>query len=639
MLLHGIDPRTKACTCHKGKACPGPGKHPRFNNWAKTATSDAKQLTKLLAQYPNSNIGMMLEPGTVGVDVDPRNGGDASALNLPPDTPMQYTGGGGFHFIVRVAPGTQLPKLPGIDYRYPDKHQIVVAPSMHVSGKRYAWKAGRDYTTPESTWHPPAITADAVSELADIPLHPSLDVPLDTARDWLTYIPSDDYDDWINVGQALKHAYGDDAFEAWDKWSAASAKYQGTAETRQKWEGFNKNRDRALRTLRTLPYLARKNGWHAEAAASDWPEPLDLKELSRREPLEPAHIMVGVPEGYATGVFGHGGAGKSQIEDLRAVCMAAGIPFCGLPVQRRRVLLLSCEDRADVVHWRLWCICNYLGIDMASLSGWLVVIDLVGHDSLLVAPESRTGNVLTRAYDILRRRVQQYGSEVLVLDGIADTYGGNENARAEVKRFVNAVVGLIPTRGAVILIGHVNKTTAASGGDTSEGYSGSTAWHNAFRARWYLRPASPDSDDGGLIFELQKSNHGQTGLRIAFAWDAAAHLMVGHVLAPPTEFDREMQRTDEENSILAALRGCVAAGVVVPAARTGSRTAHSVLSERPEFPESLRGPRGKKLFNKRIEAMQQARAIKEDTHRKPDRHVIMQLLPVRSAGHAGHADE
>ena len=178
--------------------------------------------------------------------------------------------------------------------------------------------------------------------------------------------------------------------------------------------------------------------------------------------------------GYATGVFGHGGAGKSQIELLRAVSVAAGLPFCGLDVARRRVLFLSCEDRADILHWRLTRICSHLGVDLAGLRGWLEIIDLVGRDSILFAPDLRAGAALKASYGLLDARMREYGSEVLIIDGITDTFGGNENSRGEVKHFVNALLALIPAdTGALVLVGHVNKATA--GGASGEGYSGSTA--------------------------------------------------------------------------------------------------------------------------------------------------------------------
>ena len=362
---------------------------------------------------------------------------------------------------------------------------------------------------------------------------------------------------------------------------------------------------------------------------SEWPASLDLEVLAEQEPQPPKSIMEGIPCGYATGTFGHGGAGKSQIELLRAVCIAAGVPFCGLEVARRRVLFVSCEDRADILHWRLTRICKYLGVDLARLRGWLQVIDLVGRDSILFAPDPRTGNALTAAYGTIAERMRLYESDVLFLDGITDTFGGNENSRGEVKHFINRLLALIPAdTGALVLIGHVNKATAVGG--NGEGYSGSTAWHNSMRARWYLAPETIQGEDteraertGKLILELQKSNHGEIGTQIEFEWDADAHLFIGHAKGGTTHFDRIQRDKAEREGILDALRGCAESvpPIPVPSAMQGQRTAFHVLSLRPEFPASLRsGKPAVRRFRRQIEALRQIHAIHETSYQRANGH-------------------
>jgi RecA-family ATPase len=249
----------------------------------------------------------------------------------------------------------------------------------------------------------------------------------------------------------------------------------------------------------------------APIAVKLWPT-LDLEALDEREPERPQFILSDwLPAGYASLIAGHGGVGKSALALYLSVCIAKGVPFFGAEVARRRVMYLSCEDRENVLHWRLDRICAHLGASLANLRGWLEVVDLVGKDSILWERDPRTGYTVTPAYATLCEQVKAHGTELLVVDGVSDTYGGNENSRPEVKRFINSLLALIPAdRGAVLLVGHVAKPTAANG-STTEGYSGSTAWHNSVRARWYLRPEKADDDDdgirsGALVLELQKSN-------------------------------------------------------------------------------------------------------------------------------------
>jgi len=87
--------------------------------------------------------------GLVVLDVDPRHGGDASlaafeARHGPlPATVESRTGGGGRHFYFRH-PGGRCPNRvglePGLDLRG-DGGCIVAPPSIHPSGREYAWRA------------------------------------------------------------------------------------------------------------------------------------------------------------------------------------------------------------------------------------------------------------------------------------------------------------------------------------------------------------------------------------------------------------------------------------------------------------------------------------------------------------------
>lgn len=364
--------------------------------------------------------------------------------------------------------------------------------------------------------------------------------------------------------------------------------------------------------------------------ASIWPEPLDLQELARQEPEPPAMIIDDwLPCGYATLLAGHGGIGKSGIALHLAACIAMGIDFFGVPVQRRRVLYLSCEDRSRVLHWRLWRISRYLGLSLDALDGHLDVLDLVGRDTVLWERDPQTGITLTAAYAALHRRLIDSGTEVLLVDGVADTYGGNENSRTEVKRYVNALVSLLdPDRGAVVLIGHTNKLTAKSA--TAEGYSGSTGWHNSVRARWYLYPETQQDEDGTLAetgelsLDLQKSNLGRADQSMTFAWDNEAMTYVGRSVSGISHFERREREREEQDGILAALRTCTQDDYV-PAATTGRRTAYHVLSASELFPESLSTKAGTRRFWRHIEALRRMGAICEGSIRRADRKKTVTL--------------
>lgn len=375
------------------------------------------------------------------------------------------------------------------------------------------------------------------------------------------------------------------------------------------------------------------------AAAAWWPEPLNLQALATRDPQPPRFIVRDwLPEGYATLFAGHGGVGKSGIALHLAVCIALEVAFFGVPVERRRVLYMSCEDRANVLHWRLTHICRYLGVSIAELAGWLFLHDLVGEDCILWDRDPKTGFTTTIALDELRTRIKDTDTCVLFVDGVSDAFAGNENARADVKRFVNSLLALMPTDGSVVLIGHVAKP-AASAVTTSEGYSGSTQWHNAVRARWYLRPEVTQDDDerqlrtGNLQLELQKSNLGPVNQTMTFRFDDEAHLFIGSrdVTSSGGGLIEGIRERTEQRAILKAIAASTDAGLPVPAAMQGPRTAYFVLSGRPEFPEPLKGggKAKKRRFARHIEALRQIRHLVEGSYRRTNRHTVatIELTP------------
>lgn len=85
-------------------------------------------------------------------------------------------------------------------------------------------------------------------------------LPDDVVRNMLGYIPVEslDYNQWVSIGMGLKN--DNYPFEIWDEWSAKDTRegqYQGTENTRKKWDSF----DKEGYTLGTARDLAQKNGW------------------------------------------------------------------------------------------------------------------------------------------------------------------------------------------------------------------------------------------------------------------------------------------------------------------------------------------------------------------------------------------
>jgi RecA-family ATPase len=232
-----------------------------------------------------------------------------------------------------------------------------------------------------------------------------------------------------------------------------------------------------------------------------------------------------------------------------------------------------------------------------------------------VTETSRDGLALTALHEWLSERMKDI--EVLVIDGASDAFDWNEVVRRAVRFFIRTVRKLIPKTGAVILLAHVDKPAAKMPG-TSQGYSGSTAWHNSVRARWYLRPAKAQEDNDEpdeLVLECQKSNHSGHGQRLTLRWSDEAHLFVGEALPATTRLDRELADADAREQLVELIR---AASVPIPAAMTGQRTAYHVLSAMA-LPEVY--VRDRRRFARDLEALRVAGKVVDVERRTADRKV------------------
>jgi hypothetical protein len=154
-----------------GIPCQRIGKHPRTAHGLRDATTDAETIQEWARRWPDANVLVATgaESGIVVFDLDRHNPAEDGVegfrdlcLDLgidQPETPLQLTGGGGEQWIFRhpgryvsSACGTSALR-PGVEVKG-DGGYIIVAPSLHKSGRRYAW---------DDAVHP------LRTELADVP--------------------------------------------------------------------------------------------------------------------------------------------------------------------------------------------------------------------------------------------------------------------------------------------------------------------------------------------------------------------------------------------------------------------------------------------------------------------------------------
>lgn len=144
--LHSV--RGGRCTCGS-PSCTSPGKHPLTRHGVKDATTDPATVRDWWRRWPSANIGIATGKvsGFFVLDIDGQDGEETLATwqlehGRLPDTLTSHTGSGGRHILFKT-PGFPIQNKvrigPGVDIRG-DGGYIVAPPSIHVSGRRYAWK-------------------------------------------------------------------------------------------------------------------------------------------------------------------------------------------------------------------------------------------------------------------------------------------------------------------------------------------------------------------------------------------------------------------------------------------------------------------------------------------------------------------
>jgi hypothetical protein len=139
------------------------GKVPLTRHGLKDATTDRAQVERWWRRAPQANIGIATGPpsGLLVVDLDGREGlGSWARLEARYGVAMTLeasTGGGGVHLIYGYPEGVDLGNSAGrlgegIDTRGRGGY-ILVAPSVHPSGRRYAWTgSGNTPIAPAPAW-------------------------------------------------------------------------------------------------------------------------------------------------------------------------------------------------------------------------------------------------------------------------------------------------------------------------------------------------------------------------------------------------------------------------------------------------------------------------------------------------------
>ena len=300
------------------------------------------------------------------------------------------------------------------------------------------------------------------------------DSDLDRAVKALHHISPDcDYDQWIEIGQALHTEFGEAGLGPWMTWSMAGNKFAGTKDIEVHWKSFHQGKGVGIGTLFKH---AKDCGWEAptkqaerksavedfaavinapvteDAPDPSWPElTLDLTHLN------PIDYLI---EGFMAHSFfilaGQPGVGKTTAVLSMCMVMAGfSVDGCEIHAKKKRKSIIVTEDSDQIIR-TLFAYSKHYKIN--NLNDWFVVID---------ARRSNVKDLLRLAHNIERHTVNGI-KPLLVLDTANATMDiDNENDNSEVGAYIAAIKQTIfvQQKAPVCILTHTNKTISRQDSD------------------------------------------------------------------------------------------------------------------------------------------------------------------------------
>jgi RecA-family ATPase len=226
---------------------------------------------------------------------------------------------------------------------------------------------------------------------------------------------------------------------------------------------------------------------------------------------------------------GEGAAGKSTLQLHLSAAHALARDWLGTLPEPGPAIYVDAEDDGNVLHRRLAAIIKHYQVNFSdTIKGGLHLISLAGQDAV-IATASRSGKIEpTTRYRQLVEAAADIKPKMIGIASSANVYAGSEIERSQVQQFIGLLTRLaIVANGSVVLISHPSLTGIA----TDTGLSGNTQWHNAVRARFYLKGIKPESGEqpDGDLRELvfKKNNYGPVSENITLRYQNGLFLPVG----------------------------------------------------------------------------------------------------------------
>jgi hypothetical protein len=317
------------------------------------------------------------------------------------------------------------------------------------------------------------------------------DSDIDRAIKALHHISPDcDYDQWIEIGQALHTEFGENGLGPWMTWSMAGAKFAGTKDIEVHWKSFHQGKGVGIGTLFKH---AKDCGWEPPTKQSERKSAVeDFAAVISQAQAPAAPVAQDAPQGWpertlsigaikpirymVKGFWAHsfmvlaGQPGIGKTTAVISLCMVmAGIKAkdCELTATKKRKTIIVTED-SDQVERTLTGYARHYGINSDLLSQWFVIID---------AKRSNVKDLLMLAHNVINHTIDNI-RPLLVLDTANATMDiDNENDNSEVGAYIAALKQTIYIQldTPVCIITHTNKTISKADSDaTARGASAFT---------------------------------------------------------------------------------------------------------------------------------------------------------------------
>jgi len=181
---------------------------------------------------------------------------------------------------------------------------------------------------------------------------------------------------------------------------------------------------------------------------------------------------------------------------------------------------IFCEDSEDEVRVRENNI--RLGLHVHPDASPVHWVARLGEDNIMMTFSREGIGQTTPFFNQINEMVGDLGLDVLLLDGAADVFPGNQNDLNQVTQFMRRCCGQLALQHncGVVSLAHPSDEGLSS----SKKFSGSRAWSNTARSRLYMGRDADDKD--GRVLEVCKANWAPSGSEYQLKYRAGIFVTV-----------------------------------------------------------------------------------------------------------------